>query len=123
MGRRAVLVLLDSAEQGQLMTARPMGYRTSAHDAVTLSSAPKPEEVRYLECPMCDDQMLRTRFLAEDAAVADVCVLHAVWFDVGELERAVAGLARAGPDCREALRPLIADHFRGGPPPEGDGAS
>lgn len=125
LGRDAVIALLDTAGATRPIgyATRPIGYRTSAHDDLALGVAPPPDEVRYLKCPFCEDQMHRTRFLAEDTAVADVCVLHALWFDVGEFERAVAGLGRSGPDCREALSPLLAAHFRGATPPEShDGA-
>lgn len=112
LARAAVVHLLAVADRGELTTARPASYRTAAHVPSQPHNGSDAEaEIRYLPCPSCEELMLRTRFVQDEPAVADVCVLHGVWFDRGELEQTVESLSKLGPGCCGAVRRLIADHF------------
>ena len=56
-----------------------------------------------LSCPICERQMERGRFAASSSVVVDVCTVHGMWLDAGELgdvtrhgrDRAVAAKAPA----------------------------
>ncbi len=62
--------------------------------------AGRVDEVRYLSCPECHTMMNRKNLGSRSGIVVDVCKMHGIWFDAGELTQAVAfaatgGLARA----------------------------
>jgi Zn-finger nucleic acid-binding protein len=64
-------------------------YRTAAPVSESESeSAPDLEAV--VRCPTCDEPMERFEFAGVSGAVIDVCHLHGVWLDAGEVERVVA---------------------------------
>jgi len=76
-----------------------LGHRTLARAAERLRQGgplpaillehvdPPPDEVVYLRCPCCLQQMNRKR-LAK--MVVDVCRVHGTWFDRGELARVLS---------------------------------
>jgi Zn-finger nucleic acid-binding protein len=59
------------------------------------------ELLAMLSCPICKRQMERGRFAASSSVVVDVCTMHGMWLDAGELgdvtkhgrDRAVAAKA------------------------------
>jgi Zn-finger nucleic acid-binding protein len=73
--------------------------------------------VRYLECPVCSKPMNRQAFGRISGIVVDLCKLHGVWFDPGELTQVLefiqnGGLERArireGEERADELRRLRA---------------
>ena len=42
-----------------------------------------------VRCPTCGDEMERLEFAALSRVIIDVCPVHGVWLDAGELERAI----------------------------------
>lgn len=61
---------------------------------------PLESPVRYVACPVCREIMSRKNFGGSSGVVVDVCSIHGIWFDTGELPRILAfvesgGLARA----------------------------
>ena len=70
----------------------------------------RPEPVRYVPCPQCDQLMTRRNFGGRSGVVVDVCGQHGIWFDLGELPRVLTfvrngGLARAEARRRTENRP------------------
>ncbi len=63
-------------------------YRTAAPISEPNTATLDLEQV--VRCPTCDEPMERFEFAAISGAVIDVCNLHGVWLDAGEIERVVA---------------------------------
>lgn len=57
---------------------------------------PLSKPVRYLKCPRCAAMMNRQNFGGTSGIVVDVCTLHGVWFEAGELPRVLAFVQAAG---------------------------
>jgi Zn-finger nucleic acid-binding protein len=55
-----------------------------------------PSTERYVRCPRCHEVMNRLVFGARSGVVVDACAGHGVWFDRGELERAMRFVAEGG---------------------------
>jgi Zn-finger nucleic acid-binding protein len=53
-------------------------------------------EVRYVPCPACKKLMGRKNFGGTSGVIVDVCALHGVWFDAGELPRVLAFVEKGG---------------------------
>ncbi len=49
-----------------------------------------PDLAEDVRCPTCDEPMERLEFAGISGIVVDVCKLHGLWLDGGELERIVA---------------------------------
>jgi Zn-finger nucleic acid-binding protein len=84
---------VEHAMLRELLESRePMG-------ALTLGAAPRTApadlHVRYFPCPTCGALMARKNFGGKSGVIVDVCRRHGVWFDAGELPRALA-FVRAG---------------------------
>ncbi len=63
------------------------------------TSGPGPHArgpVRYLKCPMCHDLMNRVNFGKRSGVIVEVCKPHGVWFEKGELTRAIEFVADGG---------------------------
>ena len=66
-----------------------------------VASLPGPESeaqsgpVRYLPCPGCNKLMNRVNFARCSGIIVDICKVHGVWFEHGELRR-VIGFIDAG---------------------------
>jgi Zn-finger nucleic acid-binding protein len=67
------------------------------HAARTASPSPRAQEpVRYLKCPICHGLMNRVNFGKHSGVIVEVCKPHGVWFDKGELTRAIEFVADGG---------------------------
>jgi Zn-finger nucleic acid-binding protein len=61
------------------------------------SPSPRAKEpVVYLKCPMCHDLMNRVNFGKRSGVIVEVCKPHGVWFEKGELTRAIEFVADGG---------------------------
>lgn len=60
------------------------------------AAPPRPETVRYLPCPVCNEIMSRRNFASCSGVVLDWCRGHGWWFDAQELERVLAFLEQGG---------------------------
>lgn len=47
-------------------------------------------DVSYLACPLCSEAMSRKNFGGRSAILVDVCAVHGVWLDRGELDAVIA---------------------------------
>jgi Zn-finger nucleic acid-binding protein len=54
------------------------------------------EIVRYLKCPVCDEQMVRRNYARRSGVIVDFCVEHGLWFDRDELRRVVEFIQSGG---------------------------
>jgi Zn-finger nucleic acid-binding protein len=57
---------------------------------------PLDSPVRYRPCPVCGDLMTRKNFGHSSGIIVDVCKLHGMWFDPGELPRVLAFVEAGG---------------------------
>jgi Zn-finger nucleic acid-binding protein len=53
--------------------------------------------------------MERATFAARSAVTVDVCNVHGIWFDAGELYRVVLWLSEGGPRLSAAQDPVLVD--------------
>jgi Zn-finger nucleic acid-binding protein len=60
---------------------------------------PLENPVRYVPCPTCGEIMNRKNFGRSSGVIVDVCRLHGVWFDRGELPRVLAFVEAGGLDA------------------------
>lgn len=61
-------------------------------------------EVSYVRCPECSEFMHRQNFASVSGVILDVCRLHGIWFDEGEMEKIMDFIARGGlKKARQAL--------------------
>jgi len=60
------------------------------------SSVRAADVVRYVKCPLCHVMMNRHNFGRHSGVIVDVCKVHGVWFDKGELTQAIEFVARGG---------------------------
>jgi Zn-finger nucleic acid-binding protein len=58
--------------------------------------------VRYLRCPLCDQQMARHNYARRSGVIIDICPSHGLWFDNEELRRVVEFIRTGG--LEEAVR-------------------
>lgn len=70
---------------------------------------PLGQKVTYRPCPICAALMHRRNFGGLSGVIVDVCTVHGIWFDAGELPRVLAfvesgGLERARERETEARR-------------------
>ena len=52
-------------------------------------AAQPAELLAMLSCPVCRKQMERGRFAASSSVIVDVCIMHGMWLDAGELRDVV----------------------------------
>ena len=71
----------------------PAGLASVAETATGEDFAPREER----RCPVCGDAM---HARSERGAVADVCLMHGVWFDQEQWVRFTSGPGQAGPVAR-----------------------
>jgi Zn-finger nucleic acid-binding protein len=54
--------------------------------------------VRYVKCPLCDQQMGRRNYARQSGVIVDFCPSHGLWFDHDELRRIVEFVRTGGLD-------------------------
>lgn len=60
------------------------------------SAPPGLEPITYVKCPVCAEVMNRTNFGRRSGVIVDICKAHGTWFDAGELDGALAFVAKGG---------------------------
>ena len=95
-GRRSGLFLSEPVVE-QLISSK--ARRAPLHVALP-KRAPRPEHkaVTYLRCPCCNQMMSRKVFGRVSGVIVDICRLHGVWFDAGELTAVIEFVERGGLD-------------------------
>ncbi len=80
----------DREAQSAVSSSLGLDGSTSATPAVRLG------DVHYRRCAACQKLMNRVNFGRVSGVVIDLCKGHGVWFDGGELQRAIAFVANGG---------------------------
>ena len=68
-------------------------------DALHILSATRGSSeslVRYLHCPVCNQQMARRNYARHSGVIVDSCPDHGLWFDRDELRRVVDFIKAGG---------------------------
>jgi Zn-finger nucleic acid-binding protein len=52
--------------------------------------------IRYIRCPVCQQQMLRKNYAKCSGVIFDQCLAHGVWLDDAELQSLLAFVATGG---------------------------
>ena len=105
---------LDPDSLQKLANAREenAGVVSALAARVPLNTAP-PDVVRYIPCPCCDKLMNRSNFARSSGVILDVCKLHGVWLDRGELQRVLGFIESGGLTvAREREREELAEEQR-----------
>lgn len=77
--------------------ARAAVSSSPGFDAAPRTTTPvRLGEIRYRRCAACKNLMNRVNFGRVSGVVIDLCKGHGVWFDDGELQRALAFVANGG---------------------------
>jgi Zn-finger nucleic acid-binding protein len=71
---------------------------------------PLQQKVRYRPCAMCPAMMNRKNFGGASGIIVDVCALHGMWFDRGELDAVLSFVAQGGLERAHAYREQRARH-------------
>lgn len=69
-----------------------------------VSIEPGGQPIRYVRCPVCDNVMNRKNYGEVSGVIVDVCRLHGVWFDAGELTRVVEFIEKGGLERTRRVR-------------------
>lgn len=80
--------LLDSLLAGR--------QRLPSNDVVKPHPLPLDTTIMYFPCPTCAQLMNRRNFGGRSGIVVDVCALHGVWFEAGELGRVLQFVESGG---------------------------
>lgn len=83
--RSAMTSVLEAVRAGRDLELSMAPYRSMFR-----SDAAGTRGSGYLRCPSCADMMNRTELIAGAGVVVDMCLLHGVWFDRGELSSAAS---------------------------------
>lgn len=86
-------------------------------DAAPLS---RTQKFPFATCPACRATMDRATFAARSGIAVDVCNLHGIWFDAGELYEVVHWVCGGRPDVDMALPPVMLT-FRSSDPRQDNG--
>ncbi len=86
----------DEIEHAADLTTQGVSREEAAGMRRSIPSVSEVERVvKYLPCVRCGEIMSRRQVVQRAGIIIDVCRLHGVWFDGGELEQFLA-FARAG---------------------------
>ena len=89
---------LDHVAVKRIITDRQQARAESLMGALpnTLKFEPQPPGKMYIKCPVCRQIMNRRLFATGSGVVIDVCKLHGVFFDIGELPRVIEYVMQGG---------------------------
>lgn len=87
-------LLLGPEMLARLITAKEQN--TGLHLVVPRRAPARETTVRYLTCPGCGTSMNRQAFGRVSGVIVDVCKVHGVWFDAGELGEVITFVERGG---------------------------
>ena len=62
----------------------------------------KRHGLRYVRCPVCNEQMARHNFARRSGVIVDVCRAHGVWFDPDEIQAILRFIQEGGMDPRRS---------------------
>lgn len=92
---------------GMWLDTQEFKFLTSERDIYSDQTVPKSyqkkavarEKVRYLPCPRCKSLMKKQNFKKISGVIIDMCRLHGVWLDAGELEQIRSFIANVDYDA------------------------
>lgn len=68
--------------------------------------------ISYVPCPDCSQLMNRSNFAKVSGVIIDICKLHGVWFDAGELPRIIEFVQKGGMDMARQRERMAIDAER-----------
>ena len=77
---------LDTLEFKRLTSERDV-YEDDTVSKEFQKKAIPQKEIKYLPCPRCKNLMIKRNFKKISGVIIDLCRLHGVWLDPGELEQ------------------------------------
>ena len=77
---------LDTLEFKHLTSERDV-YKDDTVPKTFQKRAISENEIKYLPCPRCKNLMIKRNFKKISGVIIDLCRLHGVWLDPGELEQ------------------------------------
>ena len=97
------VIIADLATHGDDTVDRSP-YRRAAPATPPDEAAPDLDEA--VRCPTCGEAMDRLEFAGISGIVVDVCSLHGIWLDGGELERIVSMVHKREEPLPDLRRPI-----------------
>jgi Zn-finger nucleic acid-binding protein len=70
--------------------------RDEAMKMLGVSKGSTERTIRYLRCPVCDDQMARRNYTGRSGVIMDFCNTHGLWFDRDELRHVIEFIRSGG---------------------------
>lgn len=98
-------IWLDSGEL-ELLAAKESGS-----DALLGRFTPAGSKENKRSCPICSKAMKKVLAGGEDPVLLDQCPKHGLWFDRGELKKALAAGCSDAPEKDSALARLLDEVF------------
>ena len=77
---------LDTMEFKHLISKRDVYDDDSVSKTFQKKAIPK-KEIKYLPCPRCKNLMIKQNFKKVSGVIIDLCRLHGVWLNAGELDQ------------------------------------
>lgn len=98
-------------DNGELQQAMKQGVSNAAagnHDLIKRIVRGRYQErpVKYINCPVCSEQMVRRNFGFRSGVVTDVCLKHGVWLDNGELRQLLEWKKAGGEELHQRRQEL-----------------
>jgi Zn-finger nucleic acid-binding protein len=87
-------LFLTPAMMERVVAARDLS--TGLRLALPKRQATREQGVKYIQCPVCRKVMNREAFGRISGVVVDVCKMHGVWFDAGELAEVIKFVEQGG---------------------------
>lgn len=89
-------LFVGAAMMQRIVTERAIAGSHGLHLALPNRPRARDDDVRYVRCPVCTKHMNRQVFARVSGVIVDVCKLHGVWFDAGELAESLSFIERGG---------------------------
>lgn len=82
-------VWVDKGKLGALLEKTAEQLQNSPLAPTLVADTAEVPRADLLKCPVCSSQLTRYQYCADSGITLDRCVQHGIWFDDGELARAV----------------------------------
>lgn len=96
-------LFFDNGELKQAMEEGVSNEAAGDHELISqiVNGRYQRRPVKYINCPVCSEQMARRNFGFRSGVVTDVCLKHGVWLDNGELRQLLEWKKAGGEEIHE----------------------
>lgn len=103
-------LFFDNGELQQAMEEGVSNQAAGDHELIQqiINGRFQHRPVKYVNCPVCSEQMARRNFGYRSGVVTDVCMKHGVWLDNGELRQLLEWKKAGGEEIHQRRKELAA---------------